>query len=100
MLDEEYDFDFDFAFLPIIASIPAIARPPQGGRGGRCGAAGKTNVEDLKKAGVNAVYYESPLTAHEWLSWGRDLHEFAPLLFHGMRKDERRRAGSRDTSEP
>src|SRR5436309_968215 len=45
------------------------------------GAAGKTNVEELKNAGVNAVYYESPLTAHEWLSWRRDLHEFAPLLF-------------------
>ncbi len=45
------------------------------------GAAGKTNVEELKAAGVNAVYYESPLTAHEWLSWRRDLHEFAPLLF-------------------
>jgi enterochelin esterase-like enzyme/lysophospholipase L1-like esterase len=47
------------------------------------GAAGKANVEELKKAGVNAVYYESPLTAHEWLSWRRDLHEFAPLLFQG-----------------
>lgn len=47
------------------------------------GATGKANVEDLKRAGVNAVYYESPLTAHEWLSWRRDLHEFAPLLFQG-----------------
>ncbi len=47
------------------------------------GATGKANVEDLKKAGINAVYYESPLTAHEWLSWRRDLHEFAPLLFQG-----------------
>ncbi len=47
------------------------------------GAAGKANVEELKNAGVNAVYYESPLTAHEWLSWRRDLHEFAPLLFQG-----------------
>lgn len=47
------------------------------------GATGKANVEDLKKTGINAVYYESPLTAHEWLSWRRDLHEFAPLLFQG-----------------
>ncbi len=47
------------------------------------GASGKANVEELKKVGVNAVYYESPLTAHEWLSWRRDLHEFAPLLFQG-----------------
>ncbi len=47
------------------------------------GATGKANIEDLKKAGISAVYYESPLTAHEWLSWRRDLHEFAPLLFQG-----------------
>ena len=44
-------------------------------------ATAKTNTEELKKAGINAVFYESPLTAHEWLSWRRSLHEFAPLLF-------------------
>ena len=27
------------------------------------------------------MYYESPGTAHEWLTWRRCLHEFAPLLF-------------------
>jgi len=54
------------------------------GYGGReNGATGKANVEELKTAGINAVYYESPLTAHEWLSWRRDLREFAPLLFQG-----------------
>jgi S-formylglutathione hydrolase FrmB len=36
---------------------------------------------DLKKAGVNAVFYVSPNTAHEFLSWRRSLHEMAPLLF-------------------
>jgi enterochelin esterase family protein len=45
------------------------------------GATAKTNTDDLNKAGVKAVYYESPLTAHEWQSWRRSLHEFAPLLF-------------------
>ena len=35
----------------------------------------------LEKAGVKHVYYESPGTAHEWLTWRRDLREFAPLLF-------------------
>jgi enterochelin esterase family protein len=45
------------------------------------GAPGKANVEELQKAGIKAVYYDSPLTAHEWLSWRRDLHGFAPLLF-------------------
>ncbi len=45
------------------------------------GAAGKTAVEGLKAAGINAVFYESPQTAHEWLSWRRSLYQFAPLLF-------------------
>ena len=45
------------------------------------GATAKTNADDLNKAGIKAVYYESPLTAHEWLSWRRSLHEFAQLLF-------------------
>ena len=42
---------------------------------------GKATAEELKKAGVNSVFYESPLTAHEWQSWRRSLHEFAQLLF-------------------
>jgi enterochelin esterase-like enzyme len=45
------------------------------------GATAKTNADELKNAGINAVFFESPLTAHEWLSWRRSLHEFAPLLF-------------------
>ncbi|HLP75422.1 MAG TPA: alpha/beta hydrolase-fold protein [Candidatus Paceibacterota bacterium] len=44
-------------------------------------AAGQADVKALKDAGVNSVFYESPNTAHEWLSWRRGLHEFAPLLF-------------------
>ena len=35
----------------------------------------------LEKAGIKHVYYESPGTSHEWLTWRRSLHEFAPLLF-------------------
>jgi enterochelin esterase family protein len=35
----------------------------------------------LTQAGIKHVYWESPGTAHEWLTWRRDLHEFAPLLF-------------------
>jgi enterochelin esterase family protein len=45
------------------------------------GADGITNVAALKEVGVNSVYYESPNTAHEWQTWRRSLHEFAPLLF-------------------
>ncbi len=35
----------------------------------------------LEKAGIRSVVYESPGTAHEWLTWRRDLYEFAPKLF-------------------
>lgn len=45
------------------------------------GASAKTNVDELNNAGVKAVFYESPQTAHEWQSWRRSLHEFAQLLF-------------------
>src|ERR1044072_6908795 len=44
-------------------------------------ARSKAAVEELKKNGINAVFYESPRTAHEFLTWGRCLHEFVPLLF-------------------
>ena len=35
----------------------------------------------LDDAGVDYVYFESPGTAHEWLTWRRDLNDFAPRLF-------------------
>lgn len=35
----------------------------------------------LEKAGIKHVYYESPGTAHEWLSWRRSLNQFASLIF-------------------
>ena len=35
----------------------------------------------LTDAGVNNIYYESPGTHHEWLTWRRSLNEFIPLLF-------------------
>ena len=41
----------------------------------------RANAEALKHAGYNSVFYVSPNTAHEFLSWRRALHEFAPLLF-------------------
>ena len=45
-------------------------------------ATAQTNVAALKDAGIKSVYYESPETAHEWLTWRRSLREFAPLLFN------------------
>ena len=54
-----------------------------GGRGGGGGFGGSPQAaaDGLKAAGINAVFYVSPDTAHEFLSWRRSLHEFAPMLF-------------------
>jgi enterochelin esterase-like enzyme len=38
-------------------------------------------ADALQQAGIKAVSYISPLTAHEWQSWRRSLREFTPLLF-------------------
>jgi enterochelin esterase family protein len=35
----------------------------------------------LGKQGIKYVYYESQGTAHEWLTWRRDLFQFAKLIF-------------------
>ena len=56
------------------------SREVEGGRTWR-GGDPKADVEALQAAGINVHYYVSPNTAHEWQSWRRDLHEFAPLLF-------------------
>jgi enterochelin esterase-like enzyme len=55
--------------------------------GGRTGPPGgpkvdpRANAAGLKGAGINSVFYVSPDTAHEFLTWRRSLKEFAPLLF-------------------
>ena len=41
----------------------------------------KQETEELAKSGVNAHFYVSPGTAHEWQSWRRALYQFAQLLF-------------------
>ena len=38
-------------------------------------------TEGLKASGMNAHYYVSPETAHEWQTWRRSLYQFAQLLF-------------------
>jgi hypothetical protein len=42
----------------------------------------KDGVDNLKSSGINVVYFESPGTAHEWLTWRRSLNDFVPRLFH------------------
>ncbi len=49
--------------------------------GGPFGGDPKENTEAISKEGINAHFYVSPKTAHEWQSWRRSLHEFAQLLF-------------------
>jgi enterochelin esterase-like enzyme len=55
----------------------------------------KNYHEALEKAGIKHVYYESPGTAHEWLTWRRCLHEFTPLLFANSSIARRRGPGQR-----
>lgn len=52
-----------------------------GGPPGGVRADPRANAEALKSAGYNSVFFVSPNTAHEFLSWRRSLHELAPLLF-------------------
>ena len=41
----------------------------------------RTSASSSTKAGITNVYFESPGTAHEWLTWRRCFNEFAPRLF-------------------
>ena len=41
----------------------------------------KPITEELAASGMNAVFYVSPDTAHEWQSWRRALYQFAQRLF-------------------
>jgi len=52
-----------------------------GKRRGGFGGDPQASDKALKQAGINSVFYVSPDTAHEFLSWRRSLHELAPLLF-------------------
>jgi enterochelin esterase-like enzyme len=56
------------------------SRELDGGRSSR-GDDAQGDAAALKQAGINSVFYVSPDTAHEFLSWRRSLREFAPLLF-------------------
>src|SRR5258706_12835610 len=51
------------------------------GIGSAEGPGTKSFSEALTNAGIQNVYFESPGTAHEWLTWRRCLNDFAPRLF-------------------
>ena len=43
---------------------------------------GRTPAEQLRAVGIkHLTYYEAPGTGHEFQTWRKSLHEFAPLLF-------------------
>ena len=50
-------------------------------RRGAFGGDPKEATDAIKDAGINAHFYVSPNTAHEWQSWRRSLHQFAQMLF-------------------
>jgi enterochelin esterase-like enzyme len=58
---------------------PGAAAP--GARAGGFGGDPKASIDALNAAGINAAFYVSPLTAHEFQSWRRSLREYALLLF-------------------
>jgi len=51
------------------------------GIGSMEGPGTKNFSDQLSQAGIKNVYFESPGTAHEWLTWRRCLNDFAPRLF-------------------
>ena len=63
-----------------------------GARGGRMGGGlmssgdPQVNVDALKKAGINSIFYVSTGSAHDFTSWKRSLYYFAPLLFQAQSK--------------
>jgi enterochelin esterase-like enzyme len=46
----------------------------------------KTVHETLEKAGIKSVFVASQDTAHEWQTWRRALHDFAPRLFQDVKE--------------
>jgi len=64
-----------------LAFVSFGSRELENKRPGFGGGDPKVNAEALKQAGINSVFYVSPETAHEFLSWRRSLREMAPLLF-------------------
>ena len=61
------------------------SRESSAGRGGSPGPGGpegiKIAADALNQAGIKAVCYISPDSAHDMTSWKRSLYEFTPLLF-------------------
>lgn len=44
--------------------------------------------EALEQGGIEHVWWESPGTDHEWQTWRRNLHDFAPRLFRSANESQ------------
>jgi enterochelin esterase family protein len=44
--------------------------------------------EALEQGGIQHVWWQSPGTDHEWQTWRRNLHGFAPLLFRSAHESK------------
>ena len=64
-----------------LAFVSFGSRELSGNRPSFFGGDPRANADSLKQVGINSVFYVSPGTAHEFLSWRRSLYEFAPMLF-------------------
>jgi hypothetical protein len=72
---------FAAAFFADAAAFNAKLKVLFLGIGTEEGPRTKSSSEQLTKAGINHIYFESPGTAHEWLTCRRCLRDFAPRLF-------------------
>jgi enterochelin esterase-like enzyme len=59
------------------------------GIGSEEGPGTKAFSDQLTQAGITNVFFESPGTAHEWLTWRRCFKEFAPRLFRDREEQTR-----------
>jgi len=69
----------DGVFADATAFNRKVKVPVPGNRFGR--RRRNEDTDQLTQAGIKNIYYESPGTAHEWLTWRRCFKVFAPLLF-------------------
>jgi hypothetical protein len=68
--------------LPLTLSTEVCFLPTALSRGSKENPGNiKSNHETLNSIGIKNTAYVSPETAHEFLTWRRRRHEFAPLLF-------------------
>ncbi len=81
------NFDVKTSFNGVFADAAAFNKKVRlfwigaGTAEGRIYEAAVAAHEGLDSAGIRNVFYASEGTAHEWQTWRRHLHEFAPLLF-------------------